>query len=118
MYIFARTHYSIMRAIGGQSRALFKTLNPESAEKIAANDAFIANAGTYELSGTMLTTRPIIAKNPNFMGGGFDTYEIQREGETLWLNGKSSNIRLRLGDGLAPSVNPAEETRIKLVRIE
>ena len=118
VYIFTKSHYSIMRTVGNQPRVLFKAIDPESEEKIAAYDTFIANSGTYELSGTTMTTRPAIAKNPNFMGGGFDIYEVRRDGDILWLKGKSTDLRLRLGDGLVSPPDPADETQIKLIRIE
>jgi hypothetical protein len=118
MFIFAKTHYAMMRAIGSQPRASFKAVNPATEEKIAAYDSFIANSGTYELSGTILTVRPIVSKHPNFMGGGFDTYEVRSDGDTLWLTGRSTNIRYRIGDGLASDPDPADETKLKLVRIQ
>jgi len=118
MFIFVKTHYTMMRVIGSQPRAAFKAVNPTTEEKIAAYDSFIANAGTYELSGTTLTVRPVVSKHPNFMGGGFDTYEVRSEGDTLWLTGKSTNIRYRIGDGLASDPDPADETTLRLVRIQ
>jgi hypothetical protein len=118
LFIFTKTHYAMMRAIGSQPRASFKAVNPTSEEKIAAYDSFIANAGTYELSATTLTVRPVVSKHPNFMGGGFDTYEVRSEGDTLWLTGKSTNIRYRIGDGLASDPDPADETTLRLVRIQ
>jgi hypothetical protein len=117
MFIFGEAHYTMMRAIGSQPRTSFTAINPTPEEKIAAYDSFIANAGTYELSGTTLTVRPVVSKHPNFMGGGFDTYEVRSEGDTLWLTGKSTNIRYRIGDGLASDTDPAEETILRLVRI-
>ena len=78
----------------------------------------MANTGTYEIAGSALTVRPIVAKHPNFMGGGFDTYDVRREGETLWLTGNSTSIRVRIGDTLVSDPDPADETKLKLVRVQ
>ena len=118
IFIFARTHYSMMRATGGAERALFKSLNPADAEKIAAFNTFNANTGTYEVAGSTLTVRPIVAKSPNFMGGGHNTYQFRTSGDTLWLVGKNSNIQYRLGGALVSDTGPVEETTLKLVPVE
>jgi hypothetical protein len=55
------------------------------AEKVAAFDSFIANSGTYELTDSTLTTRPMVAKNPTFMAGGSLTFTYQIEGDDLRL---------------------------------
>jgi len=78
---------------------------PTDAEKLAAYDSFIANSGTYEVSGSTLTTRPIVAKNPNFMSGGSVTYTYEIEGDTLRLT-------------LTLPWAPENETRYTLVRLE
>ena len=120
VYIFMKTHYSMMRAVGaaGAERTLFKAIDPADAEKIAAYDSFVANTGTYDLTGTVLTVRPIVAKHPNFMGGGFDTYEVRAQSDTLWLENKSTNLRYRMGTGLVTSSAAVEERTIKLIRVE
>ena len=47
---------------------------------------FAANAGTYELSGTTLTLRALVAKNPSDQReGGFARLTIKVDGDTLWL---------------------------------
>ncbi len=117
LLIFTPTHYSMMRTVGTQPRTPFAAINPTSEEKGAAYDSFIANSGTYELSGTTLTTRPIVAKHPNFMGGGFDTYEVRSAGDTLWFAGKSTNLRYRFADGLKSDTDPVDETTLKMVRV-
>ena len=43
----------------------------------------LANSGTYEVSGSTFTTRPMVAKNPNFMSGGSLTYTFEIDGDTL-----------------------------------
>lgn len=46
---------------------------------------FIANSGTYELDGSKLIIRPIVALDPSFMIGGSATHEYKIDGDTLWL---------------------------------
>jgi hypothetical protein len=45
---------------------------------------FQANSGTYELSGTTLTLRQIVAKNPALQTKGFTRYTIKLDGQNLW----------------------------------
>ena len=49
---------------------------------------FTANAGTYEVTGGTLTTRPIMAKNPSVMGQP-STREFKIAGKTLDFDPRS-----------------------------
>lgn len=118
LFIFTRTHYSMLRVASAQPRALFAAVEPTDEEKVMAYDTFTANSGTYEVAGTTLTVHPIVAKNPNFMAGGFDTYEFRVDGDTLSLTSKSTDISTRLGDQLVQGSGPVSETRRTLIRVE
>lgn len=118
LFIFTRTHYSMLRVASAHPRTLFKAMDPTNEEKIAAYDTFTANSGTYEVAGTTLTVRPIVAKNPNFMAGGFDKYQFRVDGDTLSLTSTSTDINMRVGDRLVPGSGPVSETRRKLIRVE
>ena len=92
LMIFLTSHYSQMYVPGNEPRELFSgdepvvgALEPTDAEVLTAFDSFIANSGTYEVSGSTITTRPTVAKNPNFMAGGSLSYTYRVEGDTLWL---------------------------------
>ncbi len=92
LLIFLAGHYSQMYVPGDEPRELFSgdepvlgALEPTDAEVLTAFGSFIANSGTYEVSGSTITTRPIVAKNPNFMAGGSISYTYRVEGDTLWL---------------------------------
>jgi len=112
LIIFARGHYAYLSVT--QPRAKYEApkdpANLTDAEKIARYqqwNPFTANAGTYELSGTMLTRRPIVAKVVDVMTTNPPlVQELKLEGNTLWLITKSAA-------GQAPS-----ETRFKLVRVQ
>ena len=76
LYLFTERHYSIMRALGNQPRELFAgdapvlgSLTPTDAERLAAWSTFLGHSGTYEVSGSTLTVRPIVAKIPGVMSG-------------------------------------------------
>lgn len=118
VYIFTPTYYSIVRVAGAEPRVLFKAPGPTEGEKLAAYDTFVATSGTYELSGTTLILRPVVAKNPNLMAGGFETFQVRVEGGTLWLTLKSTDVHVRRGDLIEPSPGPLTETRFKLIRVE
>ena len=118
LLILTQGHYSQIGVLGDKARTLYKAEEPTNAEKVAAFDSFFGNAGTYEVSGSTLTIHPIVARNPNFMAGGFEKYQFRLEGNNLWLTDKSSDTSYRIGPRVVPSSAPASETRTKYVRIE
>ena len=118
LLIVTRRHYSFMRARGEKPRALYAAERPTDAEKLAAFNSFVANTGSYEVSGSTLTFHPIVSRNPNYMAGGFTTYRFRIAGNNLWLMEKSSDSSYRVGDKVLPSSAPASETTTKFVRIE
>jgi hypothetical protein len=85
--IFTAKHYSQNLDIAGQPRPTigFKVAGKPTAEEMQSQwGPFQAGAGTYELSGTTLTTRIIVAKNPAIQGKGFVRYSINLDGQHLW----------------------------------
>jgi hypothetical protein len=118
LLIFTGRHYSMMYVTGNQPRAPFKAEEPTKDEKLAAFDSMVANSGTYELSGTSLTVRPVVARNPGFMTGGFDKYQFRIEGNTMTLTEKSTDFNFRMGQRVVPSSTAVSETRLTLTRVE
>ncbi len=85
LYIFVERHYSTLIVQGSEPRELLSD-DPTDAERLAAWSPFIANSGTYEVSGTKLTVRPLVAKFPNSMSDNSGwTYTYRVEGDTLRL---------------------------------
>jgi hypothetical protein len=87
LLIFSSRHYSQVIDTAGKPRPTvpFKVpLKPTAEEMQAQWGPFAANAGTYELSGTTLTTRVIVGKNPATQGKGFTRYTIKLDGQNLW----------------------------------
>jgi len=111
LFIFGKKHYSIMFVRGTEPRALFADPAVDTDEEIlAAYRSFTANSGTYEVTGSDVTTRPIVAKWPNFTESGFGylKYQFEVQGDSLLLTLKSVpwNPDLKF------------ERRYKLVRLE
>jgi hypothetical protein len=108
LYIFTKKHYSYTFATSAAPRRLFAgdPNSPTDAEKVGAYDSFVAAAGTYVLSGTTLTLKATLHKNPNEMTGEPLTYAIAIDGDTL-----------RMTIANAPFA-PGRERRLVLTRVE
>jgi hypothetical protein len=84
LYIFCESHYSTVLIPENKSRATFSDQATDE-ERLAAFDNFISNAGTYEMTGSTLTVRPMVAKVPGAMTGSGFSYEYSLEGNLLVL---------------------------------
>lgn len=111
LYIFTNKHYSVLSVNSTQPRPKFGPLKtpskPTDAEKIARYeqwDPFTANAGTYEIKGTTLTRRHLVAMRDDVMSGPPNVAEFKLEGDTLWL--------------IFGSIDAADGFRAKLIRVE
>jgi hypothetical protein len=113
LMIFTRGFYSTVIVMAEQPRAgAAPAKDPQNltdAEKIARYEEwkpFGASAGAYEIKGSTLTRRVLVAKNAHVMTRGAPTiWEFKQEGpNTLWL---------------IPTADLAvTEPRIKLTRLE
>jgi hypothetical protein len=113
LYIFTNRHYSLISVNGTQVRPDVQAAKDPAkltdAEKLARYEmwnSFSANSGTYEVKGTTLTRRPLVAKNVNVMTGPPVVAESRLEGNTLTLTAQSA------------SGQPVSETRTTLTRVE
>jgi len=110
LYIFTARHYSHVSVTSSSPRPNYTGPNVTDAQRVAMWQPFSATAGTYEVSGSDLTIRPIVAKNPGFMASrGFFTFEFSLEGPDVWLRAS------RDAAGVIPRANA---NRVKLVRQE
>ena len=84
-YIFTPTHYSMMAAT--KDRADIVDTNKATADELRAMwGPMLANTGTYEISGDLMTIHPVAAKFPVVMKpGGGEVYRFHIEGKTLTL---------------------------------
>ncbi|MEO5580994.1 MAG: lipocalin-like domain-containing protein [Gemmatimonadaceae bacterium] len=117
-YLFGDKHYSMMRVTGDQPRALAANDSVTDAEKLAAYDSFIANAGTYEVADSTLTIHPVVARSPNFMSGGSDKYHFRVSGDTLRLSNTGNDLRTMIGGQLVTPPGTRNTTTLVLVRQE
>src|SRR5262245_38639847 len=85
VYIFTGKHYSIMFAT--TDRPQIEDTSKATADELRAMwGPMAANAGTYDVSGNLVTIRPIVAKIPVVMKpGANEVYAFRAEGNTLSL---------------------------------
>jgi hypothetical protein len=108
--VFHGRHYSRVEVHAEGSRPLLKDPATASADELRAVwGPFVAEAGTFELSGKdVVTMQAMVAKNPAAMTyGATSTYTYQRNGDTLTL----TQVRTHSGPSAAP-------VTIKLSRVE
>jgi hypothetical protein len=85
LFIFTDKHYSFMRVTGTKARPKFQSnATATDSEKVASYDGFFAQAGTYQVSGSTITTQPVVAKAEFPMIGPPSKAEIKIDGNTLW----------------------------------
>jgi len=109
LVILTPKHYSRVEVQSEGPRPLLPAPAGASSEELRAVwGPFVGEAGTYEVTGNVITMHPIATKNPAAMTpGAFITYTYKVEGKNLWVT------QQRNQDGAFP--NP---TTIKAVRVE
>ena len=108
--IFTQRHYSINEVTAEKPRAELPDAPAQGTEKQLAEafGPFTGQAGTYEIRGNEITTRPIAAKNPNAMRSTVsNTLTFVVDGKTLTITAKANQN--------GPIANP---TTIRLTRVE
>lgn len=107
--IFHGRHYSRVEVHAEGPRAVLKDPAAASADELRAVwGPFVAEAGTFDLSGNVVTMQALVAKNPAAMtDGATSVYTYQRSGDTLTL----TQTRAAFGSSPVPIT-------IKLVRVE
>jgi len=83
LYIFTGAHYSMMFAT--KDRPQIDDTNKATADELRAMwGPMAANAGTYEVSGNLVTIKPTVAKIPIVMKeGANEVYAFRIEGNIL-----------------------------------
>lgn len=85
LYLFTATHYSMLAATTDRPD-IADTSNATADELRAIWGPLLANAGNYDISGDLITIRPIVAKIPVVMkAGANEVYRFHLEGKTLTL---------------------------------
>ena len=86
LYIFTERHFSLMLIPGDSARVEWSG-EGTSEERLAAFENFVADAGTYEATDSVITMSNILAKLPWAMNlGGGGPYRYLVDGDTLTLS--------------------------------
>ena len=86
LLIFTGKHYSVQVDGAAKPRPPIKVPAKATHEEMQAAWApYTANSGTYELSGSTLVMRPMVAKNPAAQGNAVNRATIKLEGDNLWM---------------------------------
>ena len=85
LYLFTPTHYSM--TLAATDRPDIADTSKATADELRAVwGPLIANAGTYEVAGDLITIHPMVAKIPVVMkAGANEVYRFRIEGKTLTL---------------------------------
>ena len=107
--IFHGKHYSRVEVHAEGARPLLTDPATASADELRAVwGPFIAEAGTFEVTGGTVSMQATVAKNPAaMMNGATSVYTYQRNGDTLTLTQTRT-----------PSGASAIPVTVKLVRVE
>lgn len=100
LLLFTGRYYSYTFVTSEEPRPTLPS-GPAMAEALAIVwNPFTANAGTFEVSGSTMTRRPIVAKNPDAMVPGvFNEYTFRLGADTLWV----TTTRTEAGSVRSPS---------------
>ena len=107
--VFHGRHYSRVEVHAERARPMLADPLAASADELRAVwGPFVGEAGTFDLSGNVVTMQALVAKNPAaMMNGATSVYTYERSGDTLTL----TQVRTHVGAVPAP-------VTIKLVRVE
>ena len=95
LMIFTAKHFSRTTDTAAQPRPTkpYKAPGKPTLEELQAEwGPFVANAGTYEVSGTTVTLRAIVAKNPRGQSeGNYTKLTFKVDGNNLWVTPVENN---------------------------
>ncbi len=100
LWLFMDGYYSATYLRGDQKRSLVP--ENDTRQELSADEwksmgmPFISNAGTYEITASTVTIRPIVALFPNYMGGDTDTWDYRFEGDVLHLTWSGEDLSQHL----------------------
>ena len=112
LIIFTAQHYSIIWILGDESMQPYaERWSATDDEKRQRFGEVSVNAGTYEVEGSQIKTFPLVARDPEFIGGYFLSDYTWRNGNLIltlldeysfdgvqhpWAKGSSGQIHLTL----------------------
>ena len=86
LFIFTDTHYSMTWTVGKKALPA-EPFKPTDEETLRRYKHVGANAGTYKLEGSTLTTHLTFAKTPHY-AGGTGTFDFAMSGDNMTLDWK------------------------------
>ena len=108
LLLFTGRYYSYTLITGDQPRPDLPRRAATAAELLTVWNPFSANAGTFEIEGSTMTRRPIVAKSPDAMApGAFNEYTFRLNADTLWVTA----VRTEAGRARSPSTFRYERLR-------
>lgn len=114
LFIFGGGYYSMvwmpLTEVPGDFAEIWR---PTEEEKAAAFSSIIVNSGTYTWTDSTITTVPLVAKTPEFIGGSA-TYAYSISGDTLRIEMTDTVSR----DGVRDPGVGAFSMPLTLVRVE
>ncbi|MCG6955077.1 MAG: lipocalin-like domain-containing protein [Gemmatimonadetes bacterium] len=115
LLLFTGHHYSLAFSRGETKSPPFAdTWVPNDEEAVARLAAIVVNTGTYEVAGTNVTTTPVFAIVPSYIGGRAD-FEFSISGDTLTM----TLLRVASVDGVPlPAMAEGAHDVYTLVRVE
>jgi hypothetical protein len=85
LFIFGKEHYSMIWMPFGEPLLDFAEIwRPTDEEKLTSWNSIVVNTGTYTYTDSTVTTYPLVAKTPEFVGG-FAVYDYRVVADTLWM---------------------------------
>lgn len=86
LLLFTGRYYSYTLITGDRPRPDLPRGLPTAEDLLRAWNPFSANAGTFEVSGSTMTRRPLVSKSPDAMApGAFNEYTYRVSADTLWV---------------------------------
>jgi hypothetical protein len=114
LFMFGKRHYSMVWMPLTETPDDFEEIwRPTQEEMAAAFGSIIVNSGTYTFTDSTVTTLPVVAKTPEFIGG-YAEYDYRVEGDTLWIDMTNA---VSHGGVVDPGVGRIR-LPLKLVRVE
>jgi hypothetical protein len=85
LYMFTKKYYSTVWIPTDEPRQSFsKAFEPTTEELQDAFNSIVVNTGTYIITDSTLTIKPVVARMPGF-AGGYARYEYEIKNDTLQL---------------------------------
>jgi len=114
LFIFGEEHYSMVWMPFGEPLADFAEIwKPTDEEKLTSWSSIVVNSGTYTYTDSTVTTFPLVAKTPEFVGG-YAVYDYRVVADTLWMEMTEC---MSSGDVQDPGIG-AYTMPLKLTRVE